>query len=113
MPLSNSLKDKAAIVGIGNTEFARSLERFAFCGTGKAAGFTQDGGIEIGGRLPMNTSGGLLSEAHLNGWGNHMEIVRQLREEAGDRQIKTLRSQCMEMLLSTEGKIIGGSLGNF
>ncbi|MCZ6614552.1 MAG: thiolase family protein [Chloroflexi bacterium] len=67
-----------------------ALERFAFCGPGEAAAFTQNGGVEVGGRLPMNTSGGLLSEAHLNGWGNHMEIVRQLRGEAGERQVKDI-----------------------
>ena len=67
-----------------------ALERFAFCGPGEAAAFTQDGGIELGGRLPMNTSGGLLSEAHLNGWGNHIEIVRQLRGECGERQVKDI-----------------------
>ena len=67
-----------------------ALERFGFCGPGEAAAFTQDGRIELGGKLPMNTNGGLLSEAHLDGWANHIEIVRQLGGEGGERQVKDI-----------------------
>jgi acetyl-CoA acetyltransferase len=65
-----------------------ALERFGFCKPGEAAAFTQDGRIEIGGELPMNTNGGLLSEAHIMAWNHQVEIVRQLRGECDARQVK-------------------------
>jgi acetyl-CoA acetyltransferase len=67
------------------------LERFGFCGLGEAAAWTQQGRIGLGGELPMNTSGGLLSEAHVSGWNSIAEIVRQLRGECGERQVKGAR----------------------
>jgi acetyl-CoA acetyltransferase len=67
------------------------LERFGFCGPGEAAKWVQNGRIELGGELPMNTSGGLLSEAHVGGWNSILEIVRQLRGAAGERQIPSAR----------------------
>ena len=64
-----------------------ALERFGFCGPGEAASWVQGGRIGPGGALPVNTSGGLLSEAHVCGWNSIAEMVRQLRGEAGPRQI--------------------------
>ena len=56
-----------------------SLEGYGFCKRGEAASFTEDGGLELGGRLPTNTSGGGLSEAYVHGFNLILEGVRQLR----------------------------------
>ena len=71
-----------------------TLERFGFCGPGEAAAWVQGGRIELGGELPINTSGGLLSEAHVGGWNSILEMVRQLRGAAGERQI--LNARCLQ-----------------
>ena len=68
-----------------------ALERFGFCKPGEAPAFTAGGRIEVGGALPMNTNGGLLSEAHVMGWNHQVEIVRQLRGECGPRQVAGAR----------------------
>jgi acetyl-CoA acetyltransferase len=69
-----------------------ALERFGFCKPGEAADYVQDGRISLGGELPVNTSGGMLSEGHLNGWSQVAEIVCQLRGEAGARQVAGART---------------------
>ena len=56
-----------------------SLEGYGFCARGEAGGFTDDGGLELGGRLPTNTSGGGMSEAYLHGFNLITEAVRQVR----------------------------------
>lgn len=65
------------------------LEDLGFCNKGEGGSFVEDGAIAPGGRLPVNTNGGGLSCVHPNMYGAFevIEAVRQLRGDAGDRQI--------------------------
>lgn len=63
------------------------LERFGHCDPGMASAFAAEGHIAPGGKLPVNTSGGMISEGYACGWNSIAEIVRQLRGEAGQTQL--------------------------
>ena len=65
------------------------LEDLGFCKKGEGGAFVENGGIAPGGHLPVNTNGGGLSCVHPGMYGifTLVEAVRQLRGDAGDRQI--------------------------
>ena len=65
-----------------------TLEDYGFCKKGEGGGFVENGRIELGRELPVNTHGGLLSQAHVGGILHITEAVTQLRREAGPRQVK-------------------------
>src|SRR5207247_7860857 len=56
-----------------------SLEEYGFCKPGEAGAFVEDHGLELGGRLPCNTSGGSLSAADGHGTDLLSEAARQVR----------------------------------
>jgi len=66
-----------------------SLEALGFCGPGEAAALVASDRVRPGGDLPLNTSGGGLSYCHPGQYGVLLlvEAVRQLRGEAGVRQV--------------------------
>ena len=66
------------------------VEGFGFTPPGTGLEFCKAGEMEIGGAMPVNTSGGNLSGSYMQGWSQINEAVRQLRGEAGVRQIAGL-----------------------
>ena len=89
-----------------------TLEGFGFCGEGESGDFIQDGRIEVGGALPCNTSGGMLSESYMQSWNQQVELVRQLRGGLGDRQVEgaevaqyahDVAGKCMSLIYTKGG----------
>ncbi len=75
-----------------------SLEGYGFCERGDAGEFTDNGAIEVGGRLPVNTSGGGMSEAYLHGFNLITEAAKQVRGES------TNQVEDVEFSLCTSGE---------
>ena len=67
------------------------LEDFGFCGKGESGAFFREGRARLGGELPVNTHGGLLSEGYIHGLNSVTEAVIQLRGEGGARQVADAR----------------------
>jgi len=65
-------------------------EELGFCAEGEGGPFVWEGNTEIGGKIPINTDGGLMSRGHpIGATGGAMvtELTRQLRGQAGPRQV--------------------------
>ena len=74
-----------------------TLEDYGFCEKGEGGAFVEGGRIAPGGELPMNTSGGLLSESGMAGMQLIVEAVRQLRGECGERQVRDAEIACVSL----------------
>ena len=67
------------------------LEDYGFCTKGEGGAFVEAGHLGPEGTLPVNTHGGNLSQAHLDGVSHIVEAVRQLRGRAGPCQVPGAR----------------------
>lgn len=79
-----------------------SLENYGFVEPGEGGDFYLAGETRIGGKLPTNTSGGLLSETGMPGTQLVIEAVRQLRGQADGRQVEG----CEVGMVSQQGGIM-------
>ncbi|MDG2004038.1 MAG: thiolase family protein [Novosphingobium sp.] len=67
------------------------IEALGFADPGGGGAMIAAGETALGGRLPLNTSGGHLSERYMWGWFHIVEIIRQLRGACGPRQVNGAR----------------------
>ncbi len=75
------------------------VENMGFCARGDGGALAESGETRLGGRIPVNTSGGLLSKGHPIGATGAIqihELVTQLRGEAGKRQVEGARIAAAE-----------------
>ena len=85
------------VAEVQDTDAARELvsyEELRLCGRGEQGRWVDEGVTTLGGRLPVNVSGGLLSKGEPLGasaLGQVVELTRQLRGEAGPRQVDGAR----------------------
>lgn len=64
------------------------IEGHGFAAPGEGIDFCKRGDMALGGKLPVNIAGGMLSGSYMHGWNHIAEITRQLRHEAEGRQIE-------------------------
>jgi acetyl-CoA acetyltransferase len=111
--LSKAAADRAyakAGVGPGDIDVAEvhdatsfceiyQAEMLGFCSIGQGGPFVGSGATALGGQIPINTSGGLVSKGHpigATGLSMIYELVAQLRGEAGPRQVADARLALQE-----------------
>jgi acetyl-CoA acetyltransferase len=68
-----------------------ALTGFGFTSDDRIGAFLDGGNLGPAGTLPVNTSGGHLSDSYMHGWTHQVESVRQVRGEAGANQVQGAR----------------------
>lgn len=80
-----------------------ALAGFGFAADDDVDALLASGALRPGGRLPVNTSGGHLSESYMQGWNHQVEAVRQARGEAGRRQVP---ARLVQYISDVAGKVV-------
>jgi acetyl-CoA C-acetyltransferase len=111
---------KMAGVGIGDVDLIEVhdcftiaevmvIEALGLVERGKGGAAARDGLTAIDGKIPVNTSGGLKSKGHpvgATGVAQAVEVVKQLRGESGDRQVKGAKRGLAQNMGGTGGSAV-------
>jgi acetyl-CoA acetyltransferase len=86
--------DVAQLYDAFTPRVVHDLVAYGFCTWSDVGQYIRTGQIGLGGTLPCNTAGGLISEGHLQGMGHVAEAVRQIRGTAYNQVENVTRSMC-------------------
>jgi acetyl-CoA acetyltransferase len=102
--------DATCLYDAFTSEIIMQLESFGFCGRGEGKDLVREGALDIDGRLPNNTHGGLLSEGYIHGMNNIAEGVRLVRGESTSQPQKTVEHVLVSsgVGVPTGAMILGG-----
>ncbi len=104
--------DAACLYDAFTSEVIMQLESFGFCAKGEGKELVRDGGLDIDGRLPNNTHGGLISEGYIHGMNNIAEGVRLVRGESTSQPPKRVEHVLVSSGVGVPtGAMIVGSAG--
>jgi len=96
--------DVAEIYDCFSSSVLMALEGLGIVPRGESGAFIGAGETQLGGQLPVNTHGGLLSEGYIHGMNTVAEAVLQIRGDAGERTVEGA-----EVALATSGTLMDGS----
>ncbi|MFA5140584.1 MAG: thiolase domain-containing protein [Elusimicrobiota bacterium] len=91
-----------------------AAEALGFAAKGKGGRLAESGASSLGGKIPINTSGGLKSKGHpvgATGVAQIVELTEQLRGEAGPRQVKRARTGLAQNMGGTGASCVVSILG--
>ena len=96
--------DVAEIYDCFSSTVLMALEGLGLCGRGESGAFVRSGATRLGGGLPVNTHGGLLSEGYLHGMNTVAEAALQVQGRCGSRQAPQ-----HDICVVTSGALMDGS----
>jgi len=99
--------DVAQLYDCFTGEVIIQLEDYGWCAKGEGGAFAAEMRTAPGGSIAVNTGGGLLSSHHLGNLTGFAEAVHQLREEAGERQVRDAR---IALVSGHGGEILSGQM---
>ena len=87
-----------------------SLEDLGFCAKGEGGAFVEGGRIEVGGELPVNTHGGLLSHGHPGAPAGIFHVIEAVKQLRGEVEEERLMENCQVCLVHGNSGVLRDSV---